>query len=392
MTLTLYKTSPFDLPEDTKKENPQKRKGDGASQGPCTKVPKTSTEFSRPPSSSGSVQGGFDFTAVPHSTPAHTSAPSSFASTDPQPSVFSFASSPSERVKASNQSLNKKASKESNSNYCPPSVSSDVNTDNDTTAPTTAPPLTSPEDLRNLNSSISGSENGNSVHEAHKKPVGSSSSTPMTSSQESSPETVSASPATHSNSSSKFSGLGPEGTATTPSSKSTFNSKLEASHVLGLARTKYDEALQSAVSKRRNRVKCTADWGLAILDQRSIEEKVEISETVVVKARKAREKAWQKLSSGNAPATLFPTPKEIIAHQQDWSRLLGLACTTYTEALESEMQVSENLFNTKLKTQSARQKETNAKKEEALADKAVNDAERAFEEAWTKLSSDKGDQ
>ena len=157
--------------------------------------------------------------------------------------------------------------------------------------------------------------------------------------------------------------------------------------MLGLARTKYNEALQSAVSKRRNRVECTTERDLAIADQRKTERKLGISKKAVAKARKAREKAWQNLSSGNAPSTFFPTPQVIIAHQQDLSRLLGLACTTYTEALESERQDLEAVMNTNLKLQSAQQKETNAKNEEELADKAVNDAERAFEEAWTKLSS-----
>ena len=106
-----------------------------------------------------------------------------------------------------------------------------------------------------------------------------------------------------------------------------------------------------------------------------------------MEAKKAREEAWQKLSSGDPPAVLFITAKHIIAHQQNLSHLLGLACTKYTEALESKRQDSEALTNRKLKTESARQKETIAKEEEDFADKAVHDAERSFEEAWTKLSS-----
>lgn len=68
-TLTLHDNTPRDLPKDTEVENPQKRKDDGSSPGPPTKVPRTNSVFSQPQSPFSTFLGGFGFTNGPQVCP-----------------------------------------------------------------------------------------------------------------------------------------------------------------------------------------------------------------------------------------------------------------------------------------------------------------------------------
>lgn len=316
---------------------------------------------------------------------------------------------------ASNQPQGEEHSKRSSSNYSFPSVSGDINTDNDTMPPLSTPPLnsfstsvlrspsprisgsaglnaTAVDDLRNPNQSTIESEISNSVFnerqsfDVNTSSAGSSVTAQMTPSPESSQETITMHPPTHNDLGPIFTPTGPGGTATTSfsnASKTTFNAKLEASCVLGLARANYDEALQAANSKSKDSMEGQKNTLSANLDKTRLDRKAMDCDIAISEAWKNCEEAWHKLSSVT-PSLLT---HGAITSQQELSRLLSLACTKHTEALESKRQIFHAMLNSRSKVASALQKETSAKKELEEAEKALHDAKQAFEEACMKLSS-----